>query len=77
MNHRITEKVYKRKFQNVFAQIMSGILDRPVKASRVKLKVYGMDGKAMWMAGYAGGTEMRLRIFPDSAQNCTKKHETD
>ena len=65
MNKRITEKVYKRKFQRVFAQIMSGILDRPVKASRVRLKVYEMDREAMWMVGKAQGTEMKLRIFPE------------
>jgi hypothetical protein len=73
MNKRITEKVYKRKFQRVFAQIMSGILDRPVKASRVRLSVFEMDREAMWMVGHAGGTEMRLRIFPDSAKKIEEK----
>lgn len=73
MNKRITEKVYKRKFQRVFAQIMSGILDRHIKPSRVRLSLYEMDGEAMWMVGRAGGTEMRLRIFPDSAKKMEKK----
>lgn len=73
MNHRITEKVYKRKFQRVFAKVMGVTLDRPVKASRVRLKVYEMDGEAMWMVGHVGGTEMRLRIFPDSAKKMGEK----
>ena len=66
MNKRITEKVYKRKFQRVFAKSMSFFLDRHIKPSRVKLSLYEMDGEAMWMIGKAQGTEMKLRLFPDS-----------
>ncbi len=63
MNKRITNKVYKRKFQRVFANAMSFFLDRHVKPSRVRLSVYEMDGEAMWMAGKAQGIEMKLKIF--------------
>lgn len=65
MNKRITEKVYKRKFQRVFAKVMGGLLDRHIKPSRVRLSVYKMDGEAMWMIGRAQGLEMKLRIFPE------------
>ena len=64
MNKRITEKVYKRKFQRVFAKVMGGLLDSNIKPSRVRLSVYEKDGEAMWMVGRAQGTEMKLRIFP-------------
>lgn len=63
MNKRITNKVYKRKFQIVFAEVMSGLLDRNIKPSRVRLIVHEMDGEAMWMAGKAQGVEMKLKIF--------------
>ena len=66
MNKRITEKAYKRKFQRVFAKVMGGLLDRHIKPSRVRLSVHKMDGEAMWMIGKAQGTEMKLRLFPDS-----------
>ena len=66
MNKRITEKVYKRKFQIVFADAMSFFFDRHIKPSRVRLSVHKMDGEAMWMIGKAQGTEMKLRLFPDS-----------
>lgn len=65
MNKRITNKVYKRKFQRVFAKVMSGLLDRHIKPSRVRLSVYEMDGEAMWMIGRAQGLEMKLRIFSE------------
>lgn len=65
MNKRITEKVYKRKFQRVFAKVMGGLLDRNIKPSRVRLSVCEKDGEAMWMVGRAQGTEMKLRIFPE------------
>lgn len=73
MNKRITEKRYKRKFQRVFAKSMSFFLDRHIKPSRVRLSLYEMDGEAMWMVGHAGGTSMRLRIFPDSAKKMEEK----
>lgn len=63
MNKRITEKVYKRKFQIVFAKVMGGLLDRHIKPSRVRLIVHEMDGEAMWMVGRAQGTEMKLKIY--------------
>lgn len=63
MNKRITNKVYKRKFQRVFAKVMGGLLDRHIKPSRVRLSVHKMDGEAMWMAGKAQGIEMKLKIF--------------
>lgn len=63
MNKRTTEKVYKRKFQRVFAQVMSGLLDRHIKPSRVRLYVHKMDGEAMWMAGRSQGIEMKLKIY--------------
>lgn len=63
MNKRITNKVYKRKFQRVFAKVMGGLLDRHIKPSRVRLSVHGMDGEAMWMAGKAQGIEMKLKIY--------------
>lgn len=63
MNKRITNKVYKRKFQIVFAEVMSGLLDRKIKPSRVRLIVHEMDGEAMWMIGRAQGLEMKLKIF--------------
>lgn len=65
MNKRITEKVYKRKFQRVFAQMINYSLDRHIKPSRVRLSVYEMDGEAMWMIGRAQGLEMKLRLFPE------------
>lgn len=73
MNKRITNKVYKRKFQRVFAKVMGGLLNRHIKPSRVRLYVYKMDGEAMWMVGHAGSIEMRLRIFPDSAKKMEEK----
>lgn len=63
MNKRITEKVYKRKFQRVFAKMINYLLDRHIKPSRVRLSVYEMDGEAMWMIGRAQGLEMKLRIY--------------
>lgn len=69
MNKRITNKVYKRKFQRVFANAVSFFLDRRVKPSRVRLSVYEKDGEAMWMVGKAQGIEMKLRLFPDSWEN--------
>lgn len=65
MNKRITNKVYKRKFQRVFAKSMSFFFDRHIKPSRVRLSVYEMDGEAMWMIGRAQGLEMKLRLFPE------------
>ena len=66
MNKRITEKVYKRKFQIVFAESMSLFFDRHIKPSRVRLSLYEMDGEAMWLIGKAQGTEMKMRLLPDS-----------
>ena len=66
MNKRITEKVYKRKFQRVFAESMSFFFDRHIKPSRVRLSLYEMDGEAMWLIGKAQGTEMKMRLLPDS-----------
>ena len=65
MNKRIENKVYKRKFQIVFAEVMGGLLDRHIKPSRVRLSVHKMDGEAMWMVGKAYGIEMKLRIYAD------------
>ena len=65
MNKRITEKVYKRKFQRVFAKVMGGLLDRPIKPSRVRLSVYCKNGEGMCMIGKAQGTEMKLKIYPE------------
>ncbi|MBQ1296546.1 MAG: hypothetical protein IIY21_21040 [Clostridiales bacterium] len=65
MNKRITNKFYKRKFQIVFAEVMSGLLDRHIKPSRVRLSVYLKNGEGMCMIGKAQGTEMKLRIFAD------------
>lgn len=65
MNKRITNKVYKRKFQIVFAKVMGGLLDRHIKPSRVRLSVYCKNGEGMCMIGKAQGTEMKLRIFAD------------
>lgn len=65
MNKRIENKVYKRKFQIVFAEVMGGLLDRHIKPSRVRLSVHKMDKEAMWMVGKAYGIEMKLRIFAD------------
>ena len=65
MNKRITEKVYKRKFQRVFAEVLSGLLDRHIKPSRVRLSVYCKNGEGMCMIGKAQGTEMKLKIFPE------------
>lgn len=64
MNKRITKKVYKRRFQRVFAKVMGGLLDRNIKPSRVRLSVYVKDKEGMCMVGRAQGTEMKLRIFP-------------
>ncbi len=64
MNKRITEKVYKRKFQIVFAEVMSGLLDRKIKPSRVRLSVYVKDKEGMCMVGRTQGTEMKLRLIP-------------
>ena len=65
MNKRITEKVYKRKFQIVFAEVMGGLLDRHIKPSRVRLSVYCKNGEGMCMIGKAQGTEMKLKIYPE------------
>ena len=65
MNKRITEMVYKRKFQRVFAEVLSGLLDRHIKPSRVRLSVYCKNGEGMCMIGKAQGTEMKLKIFPE------------
>ncbi len=65
MNKRITNKVYKRKFQMVFAVVMGGLLDRHIKPSRVRLSVYLKNGEGMCMIGKAQGTEMKLKIFPE------------
>lgn len=65
MNKRITNKVYKRKFQRVFAWGIQDYVKQKVKPSRVKLSVYEMDGEAMWMVGKAYGIEMKLRTFAD------------
>ncbi|MBQ1294567.1 MAG: hypothetical protein IIY21_11040 [Clostridiales bacterium] len=69
MNKRITNKVYKRKFQIVFAKSMSFFFDRQIKPSRVRLSLYEMDGEAMWMIGKCQGIEMKLRLFPDSRED--------
>lgn len=63
MNKRITEKVYKKKFQIVFAEVLNGLMDMHIKPSRVRLSVHKMDGEAMWMIGRAQGLEMKLRIY--------------
>ena len=63
MNKRITEKVYKRKFQTVFAKVMGGLLDRHIKPSRVRLSVYCKNGEGMCMIGKAQGTEMKLKLY--------------
>lgn len=71
MNKRISEKIYKRRFQKLFAWGISDFTKQKVKPSRVKLSVYEMDGEAMWMVGRAYGIEMKLRLFPDKE----KKHD--
>lgn len=65
MNRRIQEKIYKRKFQTLFAWGIQDYVKQKVKPSRVKLSVYKMDGDAMYMIGKAYGIEITLRLFPD------------
>ena len=65
MNKRITNKVNKRRFQIVFAEVLSGLLNRHIKPSRVRLSVYCKNGEGMCMIGKAQGTEMKLKIYPE------------
>ena len=65
MNKRIREKIYKRKFQTLFAWGIQDCVKQKVKPSRVKLSVYEMDGDAFYMKGKAYGIEITLRLFPD------------
>lgn len=65
MNKRIVEKKYKRKFQNVFAQIMSSWMDVKIKPSRVHLSVYEEENDGyFWMVGKAYGVSMKIRTYP-------------
>lgn len=63
MNKRITNKVYKRKFQILFAEVMGGLLDRHIKPSRVRLGVHVRDSEVMYMEGRAQGLEMKLKLY--------------
>ena len=63
MNKRITEKIYKRKFQIVFAEVLSGLLNRHIKPSRVRLNVYCKNREGMCMIGKAQGIEMKLKLY--------------
>lgn len=63
MNKRITEKVYKRKFQTLFAKVMSYLLDRHIKPSRIKLNLYVENKEAAVMACKIQGMEIKLKIY--------------
>lgn len=63
MNKRITEKVYKRKFQILFAKVMSYLLDRHIKPSRIKLNLYVENKEAAVMACKTQGMEIKLKIY--------------
>lgn len=43
MNKRITQKVYKRKFTEVFAEKLSLLADMKIKPSRVKVRAKASD----------------------------------
>lgn len=62
MNKRITEKVYKRKFQRIFAEIFSSLLRMHIKPSRVKLIRYVENQEAV-MVGKTQGMEIKLKIY--------------
>lgn len=62
MNKRITEKVYKRKFQRVFAEIFSSLLRMHIKPSRIKLIRYVKNKEAV-MVGKTQGMEIKLKIY--------------
>ncbi len=62
MNKRITEKVYKRKFQRVFAEMFSSLLRMHIKPSRIKLIRYVENQEAV-MAGKTQGMEIKLKIY--------------
>lgn len=63
MNKRITEKVYKRKFQRVFAEMFSGLLRMHIKPSRIKLNLYVKNKEVAVMAGKTQGPEIKLKIY--------------
>lgn len=63
MNKRITEKVYKRKFQRVFAEAFSGLLKIRVKPSRVKLILYFKNNEYAVMVGKTQGMEIKLKLY--------------
>ncbi len=62
MNKRITEKVYKRKFQRIFAEIFSSLLRTHIKPSRIKLIRYVENQEAV-MTGKTQGMEIKLKIY--------------
>lgn len=62
MNKRITEKVYKRKFQRVFAEMFSSLLRMHIKPSRIKLIRY-VENKEAVMVGKTQGMEIKLKIY--------------
>lgn len=63
MNKRITEKVYKRKFQRVFAEMFSSLLRMPIKPSRIKLNLYVKNKEVAVMAGKTQGMEIKLKLY--------------
>lgn len=63
MNHRQSEKRYKRKWQCMFADYMYELLDLKVKPSRIKLRVC-IEPKRMIIKGMSRGYELNLEFTP-------------
>lgn len=63
MNKRITEKVYKRKFQRVFAKAYSGLLRKRIKPSRVKIILLFNNNEYAMMVGKTQGMEIKLKLY--------------
>ena len=71
MTKRQSEKIYKRKWQRMFAGYMSQLMHVNVKQSRVKLRV-SMGPHAMIIKGMSRGYELNLE-FTDKPQHEDKK----
>jgi hypothetical protein len=63
MNKRQEEKIYKRKFQELHAELYKRYMDIDVKPCRVKIKkVISPDGRCIKVVSQARGYEIAIKL---------------
>lgn len=66
MNHRQSEKRYKRLWRQLFSKMMEEFMGAKVKPSRIKLRVLKID-ESLIFSGSARGYTFKIKGIPKEA----------